>query len=134
MKAAYVDTSCLVAVAFGEAGGAALARRLGAYEALFSSNLLEAELRAAFAREELTFDPELLDGVSWVLPDRPLGAEMERVLAAGDVRGADLWHVATALYLAERPGDLDFLTLDARQREVAGRLGMPDGEGRVPPG
>ncbi len=124
MKAAYVDTSCLVAVAFGEEGGATLARRLETYDALFASNLLEAELRAVFAREAVAFDRELLNGVSWVLPDRPLGPEFEQVLAAGYVRGADLWHVATALYLAENPGEIDFLTLDTRQGEIAAKLGF----------
>ncbi len=125
MKAAYVNTSCLVAVAFGEPGAAKLGRRLETYDALFSSNLLEAELRAAFAREKVSFEPDLLGGVSWVLPGRPLGPEFERVLSAGYVRGADLWHVATALYLAEDPSDLTFLTLDARQGEVAAKLGFP---------
>ena len=41
------------------------------------------------------------------------------------LRGADLWHVATALYLAESPADVDFLTLDPAQREAAAALGFP---------
>ena len=40
MKAAYVDTSCLVAIAFGEKGAASLGRRLEGFDELFSSNLL----------------------------------------------------------------------------------------------
>ena len=32
MKVAYVDTSCLVAIAFGERGTAALARRLAGFD------------------------------------------------------------------------------------------------------
>ena len=52
MTVAYVDTSVLVAIAFGEPGSAALGRRLGTF---LSSNLLEAELRAAYSHEERHF-------------------------------------------------------------------------------
>lgn len=124
MKLAYVDTSCLVAVAFGERGGTALARRLRAFDALVSSNLLEAELRSAFLREAVEADSAFLEAVSWVVPDRPLTAEIATVLAAGYVRGADCWHLASALYLAEDPGAISFLTLDKRQRTVARALGF----------
>ncbi len=47
------------------------------------------------------------------------------VVPAGYVRSSDLWHLATALYLTETPGELWFLTLDARQREIAEFLGFP---------
>lgn len=40
-------------------------------------------------------------------------------------RGAEIWHLATALYLAESPGELPFFTLDERQRRVAAELGFP---------
>ncbi|HUP52859.1 MAG TPA: PIN domain-containing protein [Longimicrobiales bacterium] len=56
MRVAYVDTSCLVAIAFGEAGGAAMAQKLARVEELFSSNLLEAELPASFVREHVETD------------------------------------------------------------------------------
>lgn len=124
MKAAYVDTSCLVAIAFDERGAAKLARRIEGFDVVFSSNLLEAELRAAFVREGVEFDAALLSGMGWILPDRPLGPEMETVLAAGYVRGADLWHLACALHVAGDPTELAFLTLDARQAEVAEVLGF----------
>ena len=124
MKLAYVDTSCLVAVAFGEPEAAALARRLARFDVLAASDLLEAELRSAFLRESVEPEPELLAAVSWVLPDRPLHAEIERVLAAGYVRGADCWHLATALYLVEDPAAISFLTLDDRQAAVAKALGF----------
>ena len=42
----------------------------------------------------------------------------------GYVRGADLWHLACALYVAASPGELTFLTLDERQRTVAKALGF----------
>jgi uncharacterized protein with PIN domain len=48
---AYVDTSCLVAIAFDEPEAARTAARLRRFERLFSSNVLEAELRSALRRE-----------------------------------------------------------------------------------
>lgn len=124
MKAAYVDTSCFVAIAFGERGATALARRLAAFDELLASNLLEAELRAAFAREDIAEEPDALAAITWIIPDRPLRPEIVRILEAGYMRGADCWHLATALYLAPDPGELTFLTLDVRQRGVAKALGF----------
>ncbi|HEY8061376.1 MAG TPA: PIN domain-containing protein [Gemmatimonadales bacterium] len=123
-RIAYVDTSCLIAIAFGERGATALDRRLTAFDELVASNLLDAELRAAFAREGVALEPGMAPALSWIIPDRPLRAEIARVLAAGYVRGADCWHLATALYLAEDPATISFLTLDERQREVASALGF----------
>ncbi len=125
MRAAYVDTSCLVAIVFGEGGSTALARRLGEFDLLIASNVLEAELRAALAREGAPTDAAVLNGISWLMPDRPLSREITTVLAAGHLRGADLWHVACALFLVESPRELPFLTLDERQGAVARKLGFP---------
>ena len=124
MSVAYIDTSALVAVAFNEQSAAALAKRLNASSRLLSSNLLEAELRAAFTREGYRFEPRLVSGIEWVLPDRSLTEEFERVLRVGYLRGADLWHVATALYLAPEPSEISLITLDDRQRSVATALGF----------
>ena len=60
-----------------------------------------------------------------MLPDRPLTAVIRIVLEAGHLRGADLWHVACALYLSPNPQDLAFLTLDDRQAALAGTIGFP---------
>jgi predicted nucleic acid-binding protein len=128
VSAAYLDTSCLVAVAFGEPGHESLAARLDGVDQFFSSNLLEAELRAALRREGVGGGEALIDGLSWVLPDRPLTPEIEAVLGAGSLRGADAWHLACALYLSPDPGDLEFLTLDRRQGAVAASLGFPGGD------
>lgn len=125
MTAAYVDASCLVAIAFGEPEGEVLARRLGEIDQLFASNLIEAEIRATFVRESVPADHPLPGNLTWVLPDRPLGAEFGAILNAGYLRGADLWHLACALYLAGNPRDLPFITLDERQGVVARKLGFP---------
>lgn len=124
MKVAYVDTSCLVAIAFGEKGAAALGRRLEEFDELLSSNLLEAELRASFVRENVEPVASYLDAIGWILPDRPLSREMSAVLAAGYLRGADLWHLACALYVVDRPQEMSFVTLDSRQGAVAEALGF----------
>ena len=124
MSVAYVDTSCLVAIAFGEKGATPLARRLDGFAELVSSNLLEAELRASFEREKLPADARLLNRMSWILPDRPLSNEITEILAVGYLRGADLWHVACARYLAGRVGQVSFVTLGGKQRTVAERLGF----------
>ena len=124
MKAAYVDTSCLVAIAFGESEAAQVASRLREHDVLLSSNLLGAELRATLVREAAEVDEALFSWIKWVLPDRPLSVEIIRVLRAGYLRGADLWHLATAMYVTPEPRDLTFLTLDRRQEEVAEELGF----------
>ena len=126
MKVAYVDTSCLVAITFGEPGGTGVARRLKAFDELVSANLLEAELRATFVRERIPADSKLPFSISWIIPDRPLTGEIARVLDAGYLRGADCWHLATALYLAEEPDAISFVTVDDRQRGVARTLGFRD--------
>ena len=100
------------------------AARLAGFDELVSANLLEAELRAAFRRENVAGFEALPAPVSWIVPDRPLSTEIVRVLATGSVRRADCWHLATALYLAEDPAQIAFLTLDARQKEVAQVLGF----------
>lgn len=126
MRIGYLDTSCLVAIAFDEPGSRRLAKRLLQYDELVSSNLLESEFRSALHREGVMDGADrLLSGLAWVLPDRPLGLEIQRILTVQYLRGADLWHLATALFLAETPTDVDFLTLDADQGAAAAALEFP---------
>jgi predicted nucleic acid-binding protein len=125
VKPAYVDTSCLVAIAFSESGYDRTAQRLQRFDQLFASNLLEAEFRSALKREDVSKDGEnLLSWLSWVFPDRPLTAEYAEILKHGYVSGADLWHLACALYLRRLLGQLEFLTLDDRQRRLGERIGL----------
>ena len=125
MSVAYVDTSMLTAIAFDESGTEALARRVDDFESLTYSNLLEAELRSVFAPEQLPFPESTVAVVEWILPDRSLAAEFATVLRTGHLRGADLWHVATALFVSPGMSDLWFATLDVRQNAVAADLGFP---------
>lgn len=106
-----------------------MATLLGHAESLVSSNLLEAELRATFLREQIGNGEEerleaLLARMSWILPDQALSEEMRQVARHGYVRGADLWHLACALFLSGDSRDLVFATFDLRQREIAKSLGF----------
>ncbi|MEO8478009.1 MAG: PIN domain-containing protein [Gemmatimonadota bacterium] len=124
MSSAYVDSSVIVAIAFNEARAADWVSRLRTYTDVLSAPLLEAEVRAAARRDHVLVNEEWLSAVQWIIPSRGLQPEIIRVLGAGYVGGADCWHLATALYVANHPSDFDFLTLDARQREVAAHLGF----------
>lgn len=127
MSFAYVDSSCIVAVALGEPEHAAVTAALSGFQALFSSGLLEAEVRAALSREGVSgTDPEGFPSeFEWVLPGRPLSVEITKVLDAGWLKGGDLWHVACALFVRDSSrANLAFLTLDEAQRRVADDLGF----------
>jgi len=122
---AYVDTSCLVAIAFDEPGATRLATRLQRFDRLLASNLLEAELRSALRREGVGGrEIPMLSWLTWIYPNRPLTAEFARITALGYLKGADLWHLANALFLAPDGRQLAFITLDKRQRDVGAKLGF----------
>jgi len=54
LKLAYVDPSWLLAIAFEEPGCRRREERLRAFDQLYASNLVEAEVRSALVREALT--------------------------------------------------------------------------------
>lgn len=125
MKQAYVDTSWLVAIAFAEKGSEQATKLLRSDLHAVASNLLEAELRSAFLRENVEEDPgSILEGIGWILPDRPLAPELARVFRSGHLKGADAWHLACALYLDPEASSLAFFTRDLPQRRVARALGF----------
>ena len=121
---AYVDSSCIVAMVLEEPGARATATRLAKFTAVVSHALLDAEVRSACARERRAVPREELDNIEFVKIERALSDEIDRVLAAGYLRGADCLHLATALYLSPIPAQLTFLTLDTSQRAVAKKLGF----------
>lgn len=124
MRTAYVDTSAIIAIAFDEADSDGIARRIDGFDYIASSNLLEAELRSVCRREGRPVPESLVSAFRWVQPTRRLSTELRSVLRAGYLRGADLWHVACALYMARESEDVTFITLDQRQAEVAAALGF----------
>ena len=122
---ALVDSSCYVAVAFQEPGWKGVVDSLASCEELVACPLLEAEVAAALRRVAAELDLQsFLAGIFWVLPDRPLSAEIARVLEGGHLRGADAWHLAHALWLAPDTQELSVYTLDEPQRRAAMRLGF----------
>jgi hypothetical protein len=123
MRVAYVDSSCFLAIAFCEPGYQDVLLRLSRLDRLFASSFLEAEVRAALAREGVEGSwRNLFSWVTWVFPDRRLTSELDRVLAVSALRGADLWHLACALLLKPNVEDLGFLTLDGNQDDAARKL------------
>jgi len=124
VTAAYVDTSYLVAVTLNETTAAAARARMGAHDRLVASGLCEAELLSTCARDGVELPAGWDDHVTFIHPRRGLRPEIDRTLAAGYLRGADLWHVAVALYVSPNPTRLTFLTFDTRQRAVAAALGF----------
>ena len=124
MSVAYVDTSAIIAVEFNEPGGHKVMERLDDFTTLMSSNLLEAEVRSVYKRDGRTFTEDVLSNIDWIIPGSALSEELEVASRSGYLRGADLWHIATALYMFDEPSEVTFLTLDHRQGEVAAALGF----------
>ncbi len=124
MSVAYVDSSVVVAIAFGEPGAAGMQERLAEFTTIVASSLLEAELRSVCRRERREVSQMILDQMVWLAPARALSEEISRVLDAGYVRGADCFHLANALFVAPDTNGVVFITLDRRQREVAAALGF----------
>ncbi len=125
MSTAYIDTSVLIAIETCQPNSDVYEKELGRFERLVSSILLEAEYRSVCMREKRVPSDFRLNKISWIIPARPLTQELNSVLAAGYLRGADLYHVATAIY-AERilAVKMSFLTLDNRQRQIANTVGF----------
>lgn len=125
MRLGYVDTSFLLAIALAEPGGEGLRGRLAEFDHLLSSNLLEAEFGAALKREGVEGGTDgALHWLDWVFPRQPLSDEIAEILEVGYVRGADVWHLACALWVHRQVGRVEFLTLDRRLGELARGLGL----------
>ena len=119
--AAYVDTTSVLPISFGEEPvGAAVQLRLSRFPRLLSSNVLEAELRVAFQREGQNFDSSSIANINWIFPNRRLDAEMTAVLEFGQLSHTRVWHLASALFFRDvLQRDLAFITLDEQQETVA---------------
>ena len=113
-----------MAIALEEPSANAIAIRLGNFSTLLSNLLLDAELRSVCVRDKSLLPEHGIGLINFVPIKRPISDEIDHVLAAGYLRGADCLHVATALYISPDPRQLTFLTLDVRQRAVAKKLGF----------
>ena len=128
MSLAYLDTSFLLSILFSEPGAHKLRSRLSRYDHVFATDLLVAETLAAATREQIDLDAvePVLKTISLLLPDRSLKAEAREVLTQGHLRGADLWHLACAMFLAGADRSaVAFLSRDTAQRTMASRIGFP---------
>ena len=86
---------------------------------------LKARAPAADAAEGVSGFANGFDARPWLSRLDPASAQLFcAVFEAGYLRGADAWHLATALYLTPDPGELTFLTLDERQGDIASKLGF----------
>lgn len=123
MSVAYADASVFASLAFREPDAVRTRRRLARFDRVVTSLFTEAELASALTRERVVPPESPLVGAHLIATTDPLTREIQEVLAAGYLRGADCWHVAVALnYSPDR--DLTFLTLDKAQRAVAAKLGF----------
>ena len=127
MKALFVDSSALMAVLLDEARAEIVRDILLCQEPVFASSLLEAEVRSVSARYKVELErvEMTLAPIQWVNPERNLTREIVRVMTTGVyLRGADLWHLACAVYLVGETKGFPFLTLDAPQADAAAKLGF----------
>jgi predicted nucleic acid-binding protein len=124
---AYLDSSVLLSIAFREPTATGLQRILGRYDRLVSSDLIVAECLSAAQREEIDHETMLttLRPIALILLSRSLAREMREALDEGPLRGADLWHVACAMFLAaDARAEVAFLSRDQPQRRLAKRVGF----------
>ncbi len=121
---AYLDASCLAAIALQEPSVPQLRRRLMTFDEIVAHPLVEAEVMSACAREAVPVPDLELQSVTWLPSAGSVRPFVMRVLRAGYLRGADAFHLAVALGLDADPGKLTFLTLDTKQRAVAKALGF----------
>jgi len=125
-KLFYVDSSVLVAILLEEQGYLEAQKILSKQLSLQSSTLLQAEIFSVCIREniETQYAIELSESISFFSPTN-LITELEKASKLGFVRGADLYHIASALYLSNNnPKELSFFTLDKRQVECAKKCGF----------
>ncbi len=127
MTTAYIDSSFFLAITLGEREATKLQAIVRRFTSLVSGDLLVAEVLSAAKREEVAFDlvRGALEPVTIVLPDRSLEQEVRRVLDRGYLCGADLAHVACALFVAaDDTKSVAFLSRDKVQRRIARGLGF----------
>ena len=127
---AYVDSSALTPIIFGEQPDETRVR-LARFPILLSSILLEAELQAAFEKEQQEFAVSLISEISeWITPHRRLDDELISILGIASLPALPLWHLANAIYFRQRQSltsrqyRLAFITLDEQQETAARELGL----------
>lgn len=125
MKWAYVDSSVVLATIFEDQPAKKLAKLWGSAERFISSYLLEVEVFSAMRREQVdvSLADEPLRRLGFV-QTRSLAQECKEILRMGYLRGADLFHLATAVWVRDKFTDLKFFSFDRQQMEIADKLGF----------
>ncbi len=123
LSIAYVDTSCLVAILLAEPGSRALRARPLRLDLVFQpprsrapSAVFSARVSRSSAKSSFTTCAGSSRIARWARRSR-------RVFASGQLRGADAWHLGLRALLSP-DAEITFLSLDAKQREVAAQLGF----------
>jgi len=124
----YLDTSAWVAWKFAQKGQEVFAKVSLPKDTVISSPLLASEYIACLKRENrlnITRIEDELEFIHWVYPTEPLYASSLRCVREATLRGADLFHLATAYWFAEgMTKELHFLSCDTDQRRAASKLGF----------
>ncbi len=123
MSWAYIDSSVLIATLLEDHPKPQLDKFWGSAERFISSYLLQAEVFSAVKREKADMQLAALEikKIGFVRTDS-LAEELMEIFKAGYVRGADAFHLATALWIRGKHKDLKFITLDEKQKEIAKHL------------
>lgn len=126
MKLVYIDTSVLIAVFFQEPNYKNYLKYFSKNYQLISSEILVAEFYSFLSRNKRPLSEafEILDYLSIVRPDKGLENYCEMILSYGYAKGADLFHIANALYIDPEVKELVFLTHDVKQGKLAKKVGF----------
>lgn len=125
-KTGYVDTSIVLSVVLGESSRSSDQKCLATFDNLWSHSLLESEFLSALKRENIdaAFEHAILHTIALIHPNRSLKTECRKILEYAYLRGADLHHLATALYFFPDPAAAYFLSLDRDQLKAAKQCGF----------
>jgi predicted nucleic acid-binding protein len=126
VKKIYVDSSIIVSLLLKEKGYHSYRKILENADLALSSSLIEAEVYSVAAREKIPLQKaeEFIQLVSLVIPERSLQKEYFSIFEKNFSRGADTFHLATALYLDPSASELTFMTADKNQGRIAAKLGF----------
>ena len=130
----YWDSSAVVAALLSETHTRASRAHLRAAGAHLLSTLTYAEVLAALSRRlrQGRVSPAVhremrarLSGEPWLRVDvQPSWSMLEDVAKEHALRGADCWHLATAMTLRQNIPELRLLTYDERLRSAAAATGL----------
>lgn len=126
MKVAYLDSSVIIALLLEEGPSKQIRKTLTSFKKLYSASLLEAEVLATAKREniDLSFAYSFISPIGLLFSEQSLQKEYEEIFSLGYCRGADAYHLASALFLDPEKSNLFFFTLDEKQKLIAKKMGF----------